>query len=179
MKKNDIFALIDRLFIPLLLCVLGLILLVNPDSASALVAKVLGWGLMIAGIGSIIAALTSSGGTVGKVLSAILCFGVGGWLLRNPLMLAVGIGRLVGVVLLIRGIRDIAAAGQRGHGRVLAIVTAAVGVVLIVMPMTTSRLVLSLCGLVVLIVGACMLIDRLKDHRRLNEPEDPNIIDAL
>ena len=53
------------------------------------------------------------------------------------------------------------------------------GVVLILLPMTTSRLMFSLCGLVVLIIGIVMLLDRLRDRKRLNEPEDPNIIDAL
>ena len=44
--------------------------------------------------------------------------------------------------------------------------------------MTTSRLVFSLCGLVVLFIGAGMLVDRLK-HRKYLEKGDDNIIDAL
>ena len=179
MKKNDIASLLSQLAVPLLLMVLGLVLLVNPDSASALIAKILGWGLMIGGIVSAISALTARTGLTGKVLSAIVCFALGGWLLRDPLALAAGIGRIVGIVMLVRGIQDIAAAGQRGHGLALAIVTGGIGLVLILMPMTTSRVVLSLCGLAGLVLGAAMAIDRLRDRRRLDEPEDPNIIDAL
>ena len=64
----------------------------------------------------------------------------------------------------------------------MPLVTAIVGVVLVVLPMTTSRLVFSLCGLVVLVTGIAMFLDRLKGRNRLEgpgEPEDPNIIDAL
>ena len=74
MKKNDIASLLSQLAVPLLLMVLGLVLLVNPDSASALIAKILGWGLMIGGIVSAISALTARTGLTGKVLSAIVCF---------------------------------------------------------------------------------------------------------
>ena len=67
---------------------------------------------------------------------------------------------------------------RSGHGRILAILTTVVGVVLTVLPLTTSRLVFSLCGVVVLGIGIAMLIDRLKGRRYL-EDGDPNIIDAL
>ena len=51
--------------------------------------------------------------------------------------------------------------------------------VLAVLPMTTSRLVFSGCGVVVLLIGGAMLLDRLKHRRYLDEGSDPNIIDAL
>ena len=46
-------------------------------------------------------------------------------------------------------------------------------------PLSVSRFVFSLCGLVVLIAGVMMLLDNLRGHKQLNEPKDPNIIDAL
>ena len=49
---------------------------------------------------------------------------------------------------------------------------------LIALPMATSRFVMSLCGLLVLIVGVAILVDRLKD-RRHKEPSESDIIDAL
>ena len=54
----------------------------------------------------------------------------------------------------------------------------AVGSTLVLMPMATSRLVFSLCGIVVLIIGVGMLLDRLKHRKRLPKG-DGNIIDAL
>ena len=44
--------------------------------------------------------------------------------------------------------------------------------------MSASRLVLSLCGLVVLVIGVATLIDRFKRPKRLKNGKD-DIIDAL
>lgn len=179
MKKRDILSLLYQLASPIALILLGVVLTFNPDSASVLIARLLGWGIFLVGIGFGVAALVSRDGTAGKVIGAAICIGIGGFLLRNPLVLAAGIGRLLGILLAIRGVRDIMTSKRRGHGRILAIITAVAGVVLIVLPMTTSRLVFSLCGVVVLIIGIAMLLDRLKDRRCLDDGGDPNIIDGL
>lgn len=179
MKKCDILSLVYRLASPVALILLGFILFLNPDSASAMIARILGWAIFLVGIGFGIAAVVSREGTVGKILGTLVCIGLGGWLLRNPLVLAAGIGRLLGILLVIRGGRDVMTSRSRGHGKILAIITTVVGVILTVLPMTTSRLVFSLCGVVVLIIGIAMLLDRLKDRRYLGDGDDPNIIDAL
>ena len=178
MKKNDILSFLKMIATPVLLMLLGLILIIHPDSASALAAKILGWALVAVGVGFGIAAVASPVGTAGKVLSAIACLALGIWLVRNPLMLAAGLGRFVGILLAIRGVRDIGEASRSHNGMLPAIVTTVLGAVLIALPMTTSRVVLGLCGLLVLIVGIAMLADRLK-KRRLLPPNDDNIIDAL
>ena len=92
--KDTILSVIRLIATPVLLMVLGLILLIHPDSASALVAQILGWVLVIAGVVFAVSAIAGHFDTVGKVLSAVCCFAVGAWLLRNPLMLAAGLGRL-------------------------------------------------------------------------------------
>ena len=178
MKKHDIGAWISLLASPVALIVLGLVLLFRPDSASALVAAVLGWCLTAAGICLAVAAFATREGTAPKVLGALACLAVGVWLLKNPLLLAAGIGRLVGILLLIRGIQDLLSSNY-GRGKVLSLITALLGLVLILLPMTTSRVVFSLCGLVVLVVGITMLIDRLRLRRLMGGDDDPNIIDAL
>ena len=61
----------------------------------------------------------------------------------------------------------------------MAVVTAAIGAILILLPMTTSRVVFSICGLVVLLIGIVMLVDRIRKRRLLEPKDDPNIIDAL
>ena len=179
MKKHDILSLIYQLASPVLLILLGVILLFNPDSASAMIARFLGWILTLAGIGIGISAIIDRSSAVSKGIMAVGCVCIGGWLLANPLMLAAGIGRLLGILLALRGIRDVFQSRNRGHGQILAIVTAVAGVVLTVLPLTTSRLVFSVCGVVILLIGIAMLIDRLKDRRYLTEGDDPNIIDAL
>lgn len=178
MKKQDLFSWISLLATPVVLVALGLLLLLRPDSVSALLATVLGWAIVLAGAGFVAAALLIREGTAGKVIGALVCFALGGWLLNNPLALASGIGRLVGIVLLIRGGQDLLAS-HYGQSKLLSLITAVVGLILIVLPLTTSRLVFALCGALVLAVGIGMLLERLR-WRRLNGGEDdPNIIDAL
>lgn len=176
--KENILSVIRLVATPVLLMVLGLILLIHPDSASALVAQILGWGLLIAGVVFAVSAIAGHFDTVGKVLSAVCCFAVGAWLLRNPLMLAAGLGRLAGILLVVRGVQDILNASRYHYGILPAVITTVLGAVLIALPMATSRFVMSLCGLLVLIVGVAILVDRLK-NRRPKEPSESDIIDAL
>lgn len=179
MKKNDIFPLLYKLITPIALILLGAILLLSPDTASAVIARVLGWCIFLTGIGFGISGILGHNGTAGKILTAIICIGVGGTLIRNPLILAANIGRFIGLLLLIRGVRDFFQSNHR-EARVLSVITAVLGVVLIALPMTTSRLVFSLLGLALLLIGVAILIDRIRDHRRLDSGNDkPDIIDAL
>lgn len=179
MKKQDMLDLAGRFLTPVLLMVLGLVLLFNPDSASALIARLLGWLLVAVGIGLGISAIATGRGQVGKGIAAVILVMVGGWLAANPLALAAWIGRFIGILLVIDGLQDIAQARKLGQRYRMPLIVAIIGVVLVLLPMTTSRVVFSLCGLAVLIIGGAMFFDRLKGRGRLNEPEDPNIIDAL
>lgn len=177
MKKNEIFRLLYRLASPIGIIVLGGILLLSPDTASALLSRLMGWCIFLVGVAAGISGIVSKRGTAGKILAAILCLGIGGALIRNPLMLAANIGRFLGILLLIRGGRDFFQSSQQG-GKVLSLVTGVLGAVLVLVPMTTSRLVFSLCGLVILLVGVAMLITRLREQKYLDSG-DSNIIDAL
>lgn len=179
MKKYDIPSLLRLLLAPAGLILLGLLLLFHPDSASVLLAKILGWTLMVLGGGFIVAALVDRLDIVGKVLGAVVCLCAGLYLVRNPLALAAGIGRFVGILLVIWGIRELIDAWKDKTGLVFPIIGTVFGVILIVLPMTTSRLVWTLCGIAVLLIGAAMLVDRLRVYKRLKGPDDPNIIDAL
>ena len=103
---------------------------------------------------------------------------MGGWLTNNPLALAAWVGRFVGILLVVDGIQDIIHLKNQGQRFALSLIVTVVGAVLILLPMTTTRLVFSLCGGVVLIIGIVMLLDRLKGRKQLNSG-DSNIIDAL
>lgn len=177
MKKHDLLSLISLFLTPVLLIVFGLILLIRPDSASGLIALVLGWAILLVGVGFAAALFATQSGPsfFGKLAAAIVCVGFGSWLVRHPLELAALIGRLAGVVLLVQGGRDLIS----GSGKTWSIVTAGAGLMLLCLPMTASRLVFSLCGLVMLVVGAVMLLDRLRRQRLEGGNDDPNIIDAL
>ncbi len=178
MNKEKIFSLIRELFAPVALILLGALLLFNPDSASALISKLLGYGLIAVGIGFGIAAIASPKGRTGKSVTAVILAVVGGWLTKNPLALAAWVGRFVGILLVVDGIQDILHMKAQGQRFFLPLLATLVGAVLILLPMTTTRLVFSLCGAVVLIIGIVMLLDRLKGTKKLGSG-DSDIIDAL
>ena len=180
MNKKQIKNLLELLLVPVLLMVLGLVLLVNPDSASVLIAKIIGWGLVIVGAGKALSNLPAGGSArVGSWLWAagFLIFGI--YILKNPLILAKSVGRILGILLIIDGVHDLYAAHKQTRKLPISdILTAAIGAVLLFLPMTTSRLFFSICGLVLLCIGGALLFDRLRGYKKLEEPEDSNIIDA-
>lgn len=179
MKKTDLIFLLRLLLVPALLILLGLILVVYPDAASAMISRVLGYVVIAAAIGTGVAAVFSKTGKVGKGIAAMVLAVVGGWLVNNPLMLAAWISRFLGVVIVINVLPDLIYAVKQGRNFLFHGIAAAVGVVLILLPMTASRLVFSLCGAAVLVIGVLMLLDRIRGRRWLHEGDDPNIIDAL
>lgn len=178
MKNNRFLNLLYQLASPLCVIALGALLVVSPDSASVLIARILGWGLTIVGVGFGIAAILDRDHIIRKGITAVAFACLGGTLSANPLLLAAWIGRLIGLLIAARGVRDLLLHGSYGYSRTLALITTAVGALLVVLPLTTSRLVFSACGLVVLCIGIGMLVDRLKSQKRLTGG-DSNIIDAL
>jgi len=179
MKKQNFLSLLYQLASPVLLMLLGVLLVLNPDFASAMVVRVLGWFLTLAGIGFGILAVADRRGAVGKGITAVALVCVGGYLLTHPLLLAASVGAMLGALIALRGLRDLFLSRRQGHGQILSLITTAVGILLVVLPMTTSRLVFRLCGVVILGIGAARLLDRLKNRPYLEEGDDPNIIDAL
>lgn len=160
MKQQRIQYYIEQLLSPCLMAVLGIVLIFSPDSASRLIAQVLGW-LIVAG-----GAFLAVSGIRGKILSRALygaaCLLVGIFLIRNPLILAKSIGRISGIVLLVRGIGDILESSQDKRELLIPILTTGLGGVLLLLPMTTSRVVIVLFGVVLLLLGAATLAARIR-----------------
>lgn len=179
MHKCNFLYHVKRFAAPVSLLLLGLILTFSPDSATTLLVQILGW-LLIAGAAAFaVSAVALPGGTVSKVIGAVICGVSGLWMVSNPLSLAAWLGRIIGFLLLIQGVQNIIYQKTLRNTIFLPVLTAVVGAVLVVLPMTTSRLVFTIAGIVVLIIGALMLVDRIRHPAGLQEPEDPNIIDAL
>ena len=178
MKKQELFSLVYQLASPVLMILLGLILIVSPDSASAMLSRLLGWAVFLTGVGFAVAAIVSRRGTAGKIAGAIICFSLGSFLLANPLLLAAWIGRIIGLLLMLRGGRDFFLS-NRQDGKILSLLVAVLGLVLVVLPLTTSRIVFTLCGIVILLLGVANLLEKLREKRYLDDGGDPNIIDAL
>lgn len=176
MKKHQISDFISRFATPAALIVLGLVLIFCPDTASALISKVAGWGLMMSGIVVAVAMVVDGNWSVSKILTILVLVGLGRWLMNHPLAWAAWGGRIIGLLLLLRGIRDFTQS-VFAQGKVLSVVTAVLGLMLILLPMTASRMVFSLCGVVLLTVGGGILAERIWEKNRGDD--DPNIIDAL
>ena len=179
MHKQNFFYYVKRFLTPVILILLGLILCFSPDSATTLLIKILGWILIASAAGLCISAVMIPGSMWGRGIGALICGGAGIYMVTHPLALAAWFGRLIGLILLLQGIQDIIYQKVRTGSVFLPILTAMVGAVLVVLPMTTSRLVFTIAGIVVLIIGIFMLVDRFRHPAGFHEPEDPNIIDAL
>lgn len=178
MKKQEIISLVKLLLAPVLVILLGLILIINPDSATALISKALGTVIILVGVGFGISAVFEKKGRAAKSIAAVVLAITGGWLVNNPLALAAWIGRIIGILLIIDGVQDIGELRKCGMTFRMPLLVTVIGAVLLLVPMTTSRLVFALIGVVVLVVGVAMLLDRLKGKKRLNQPKNPDIIDA-
>lgn len=177
MDKQRICRFLNTYAPPVLVILVGLILIFSPDSASALVAVVLGWGLLAAGILWLIVSFGSHG-TTGQFLGAAVCILLGLWLIRNPLMLARTLGRLVGLLLIFWNVHSLRESVTT-QGKVLSVLLVISGVILLLVPMTASRLAFLLLGAVVAIVGVSMLIERIRGGGNRLDSGDDNIIDAL
>ena len=179
MKKQDILSLIQLLLVPALLILLGLILVVNPDTASALISKLLGYALTLGAVGTGLAAVFSHSGKVRKAVCAVVLAMVGGWLMMHPLWLTAWVSRFLGILIMVNSGMDLAYALKCKRNVIFHAAATAIGALLVLMPMSASRLVFTLCGVAVLVIGGVMLLDRIRGRRWLREGDDPNIIDAL
>ena len=177
MKNHKFSAILSQFATPAVLIALGLVLIFCPDTASALISKVVGWGLMMTGIIVAVTMVVDRNWPVSRILTVIVLVGLGRWLMTHPLAWAAWGGWIIGLLLLLRGIRDFIQSAFT-QGKVLSAVTALLGLMLILVPMTASRMVFSLCGVVILAVGGGMLAERVWEKKNWDN-DDPNIIDAL
>jgi len=171
MKKRNISDHINLFGMPVTLMAFGLILLIFPDSASVIIAYLMAGLLTLGGIVYGVGALLDR--QLSKGIGALVCLSLGSVLAGNPLLLARNLGRFLGILLAVEG-GDCLRKGNRIFGIVILVAAVA----LILSPMALSRLVFSLCGLVVLFIGIGMLADRIKNRKYLPKGDD-NIIDAL
>ena len=153
----------------------GLLLVLNPAGATALVTRVLGWVLVGAGSARLILPVANHRPVAGSewVWNG-LCILAGLVLLSRPLILADLMGRVLGVMILagaLQNLRD----GVDGKD-ILSILA---GVILLMMPRTLTNTVLVILGVVLMIIGIVNIISRAKAIKRLEGRENPKIIDAL
>lgn len=175
MDMNDLRKWITIFAAPAATILGGLVLLFSPDTATVLIATVIGWLFLIAGVVLAIVTITGNQGLSGGIRAAI-CVAVGAWLTRSPMSLAVAFGKLLGLGFLINAI-----SGYRksisSQGRVIYLAEGVFGVVLLIAPLTATRTVYTILGLVLIAVGIGMLVSRFKNNNRLDSGES-RIIDV-
>lgn len=182
MKNLDWKEILRREGGSILTILCGLILVLKPDTASVLLSAVAGWALIAAGVAMLIAGFTGEFG-IGSVVTGAVLLLSGAWLHRNPLMIASVLGFVVGFLVLRQGLRamkDAQRSKRNGGlwipGAVLAVIEVLVGIRLILSPLSISRLVLSIGGLVLIVIGVCNLVAHYRSTRYI--PEPGGIIDA-
>ena len=98
-------------------------------------------------------------------------------------LVCIAVGLVVGFLVLRQGIRAMKNAqyskrngGLWIPGAVLAVVEALIGVRLMLSPLSISRLVLSIVGVVLIVIGVCNLVAHYRSVRYI--PQSGGIIDA-
>ena len=177
MKKQELFDLLYQSASPIAMIAAGLVLVFCPDLASILIARLLGLIITLTGIGFGIGAIFNRRKAIQRGVTAVGLACIGGFLTANPLLPAAFVGKLVGLLIALRGIREVFLARSRGWGLIPGLILTVAGILLVVLPMTASRLVFAVCGLVILIAGALMLLNKIRERRL--PPGRPDIIDAL
>ena len=174
MDTRKIEKYVNTFGLPVLTVVAGILLLVNPDGAAALITKLAGWTLVICGAAKLIKPAISKQpirGTDWVANGIVIVIGV--FLLSRPMVLADGLGRFFGILLLLEGFDSFRKTGVS----LLTILTFVAGAVLIVMPRTLTQTLIGAGGIVMIVIGVVNTLGRL-NKGRLKEPGDPNIIDA-
>lgn len=144
-------------------CILGLILIFKPSSLTFAICRIVGFIIALVGAGKLVNWVSSSGqdsgkGRFWKLAMGIILLVLGFAIIRNPASLEQKAGRLIGLLLLLQAIRgyvDPFAA----HERISSTMLCVMGVILLMMPVAISRLVVIVCGIVVLLVGIGMGVD--------------------
>ena len=175
MDTKKIERYLNTFGMPVLTVLAGLILLVNPDGATALVTKLVGWVMVILGAGMLVRpALKNIHIAPGTWIWGGGLIVVGVLLLAKPMILADSLGRLFGTLLLIEGIHHL----RIGISKTVPVLTIVAGAVLVLIPRTLTQTLLAVCGIVLIVAGAVNLLGRLNEMKRLDQGSDPNIIDA-
>lgn len=163
---------------PALTCVLGLVLICSPGSLTVTLARLIGIVIALVGIGKLVSFFREMQlkkdywGLAGAVILLVLGFSI----LHNPVSLEKQTMRLIGILLImqaVRGYTDPLAA----HDQVTSTLLTIAGAVLLLMPLAVSRLVVVLCGIVVLLIGIGNVLDLAKGRTHPTGSDD-DIIDA-
>ena len=173
-QKNGLDALKPWLK-PALTIFLGLVLLLHPDSLTSLIGMAVGIVVALVGCGLLISFFFGTTKDGLRLAAAIILMILGFAVVKNPLSLASQLGRFIGILLVLQSVRELTGEITL-RSKTLSVITGIVGLVLMLVPMATSRLLVSGCGIVVLVMGIGMLAEAIRQDKNGGPKDD--IIDA-
>ncbi|MGM9538663.1 MAG: HdeD family acid-resistance protein [Candidatus Onthomonas sp.] len=156
--------------------VLGLILTFAPSSLLGLVLGVLGWVLLLAGIGSIIGFIFNRGLAAGysQLIYGIIQVIFGLWIVRNPGGLVSLVASVVGILMLIHAISDLqytvsahrAGAAHWWTGALSGGVTLILALLVLFRPVGSVMTLASFAGICLVVDGISdlLMIHRIGDY---------------
>ena len=156
---SDFFKRIkwSTLISAILTMIIGIFLLARPDAAVATISVIVGWVLLISGVFSVIMFIT--GKTLGfaylNIVLGVIGIVLGLWIVLDPDFIANFIMVLLGIMMLVHGAIDLQSAlefkkfgGSRwGLDLIFAVLTMALGVLVIILHFNAAKLIMILCGI--------------------------------
>lgn len=173
MEKQKLKEFFKRYGLGVFLIFCGLVLVLFPDHAVALVTKLMVWVLVTAGVYNVVKLILTRTATQNPIWTVLLLV-VGGYMLLNPMIIADMLGRILGLCLVSQGVSDM----TRSHhpkAKTLGTLTLVAGIVLVILPRTLTDTLLGFVGLVLIVVGVINVVAQKKPKLPTG---DPNIIDA-
>lgn len=165
---------------PALTCILGVILIFKPGSLTTSIAWAVGFLIALVGAGKLVSFFCDPSPQKDflRLCGAIILLVLGFSIINKPVNLERQVGRVIGIVLLLQGIRGYVSP-YAAHEKITSTLCCVVGAVLLVIPLAISRLAVIICGVVVLLIGIGMVIDLLTGNQGGSDSGGPDIIDAL
>lgn len=162
---------------PALTIILGIVLIFKPETLTSTIAWCIGFVIALTGAGKLIQFFSRQGKNIWHLLGAIVLLILGFSILKNPVSLEKRVSQVIGILLLLQAVRSyldpIAA-----HEKASSIAMGIMGAVLLLVPLSVPRLVVSVCGVVVLALGIGMVLDVRSGSNHPNDPDNPDVIDA-
>ena len=172
-KKIEKFCLDTGKYLWVLLC--GLVLTFNPEGATMLLTKLIGWALVIICAAKLIKLAVGDRLHWGwDAFYSGCCIAVGVILLTKPMIIANLIGRTMGIILLAWGLSAL----EESRSKPIAILTAVAGLVLVCIPASLTNTLLTLSGIIMTATAVVNIVAIVRARKRLTGG-DPNIIDAV
>lgn len=141
---------------PCLTVLLGLILIFRPDSVTSVIGSIIGLVILAVGTVLLISFFRGYHKDGLRLAAAVILMVLGLSVVRSPLSLVSQLGRFIGILLVLQSVRELIGEVPMGN-KLTCIVTGIAGAVLMLVPMSGSRLVLAVCGIAVLGAGIGML----------------------